>query len=117
MPDLLAPFLNIKEQLNIAGKIAQFPALTVMVFLRRRLGYRQVSPGRVWFLTVLLLTGAMITSSVGDKPGGGKFLAIFALAMFALGMLERYRRKRELMDGKKWHSYWAMTIILHLSAN
>jgi len=113
----------------IAG-LAMFPALTLMVFTRRKVGYRFLNPTRLMIMAVLLwvLAGVStlapvgtttVTSATNPYTGSSQSytvpnssataslypLIIFGLLMFALGMIERYLRFRDIKRGVSWHTY------------
>ena len=86
----------------------QFPALTVMVFLRRDLGYRMLNP-----LGLIAVTGILFVIAILSQPdnadSGALGLLLFALAAFILGMGQRQKRWKELNRGVRQHSYYIGT--------
>ena len=88
--------------------LMQFPALTVMVFLRRDLGYRLLNP-----LSLIAVTGLLVVVAVLAQPGHADaqpiFLLVFALWAFIVGMFQRVQRWRELNRAVRQHSYYIGT--------
>ena len=78
---------TLTERYAFAQWLMQFPALTVMVFLRRDLGFRLLNP-----LRLLAVTGFLVVVSVFAQQGNANanpmVLLIFALAFFVLGIVQ-----------------------------
>lgn len=83
----------------------EYPALTLMVFLRRDIGYRVLDP-----LALLGVTGIVFVVSVLATPGNESArpmdLAVFAVAAFVLGMAQRIRRWWQLNKHERRHSLY-----------
>ena len=88
--------------------MARFPALSVMVYLRKDLGVRIVSP-----LHLVIVSFAMILLS-GLVPAQERplDLAVFALVSLALGLFQRASRWRELGKVQREHSLYIGTSFL-----
>ena len=85
-----------------------YPALTVMVFLRRDLGYRIVNPK--WLIGVTLVE--ILISAIfrpHDMANSPNALFLFAILTLILGMGQRFKRWRELNRGFKQHSFYIGT--------
>ncbi|MBI3867425.1 MAG: hypothetical protein HY299_02755 [Verrucomicrobia bacterium] len=114
-----------QEHVNTALHFAEFPALTVMPFLRRRIGLRTLS----WKLAVMGCLLVVVASPFKDEafsstnppedavyfpyrtalppncahaPG---WLGLFALGSLVLGVRQKGRRWREMRRGIAWHTY------------
>ena len=85
--------------------LSQFPALTVMVVLRRDLGYRAVSLLALVVMTAIL----MALASNANPENRPQDLMIFAVVMFLLGLTQRTRRWRQFRQGVRQHSYYIGT--------
>ena len=59
----------------------EFPALTVMVFLRKDLGFRLLNPLRLLAVTVFLVVVSVFAQQ-GNATANPMMLLIFALAFF-----------------------------------
>jgi hypothetical protein len=95
------------QKIETAAYWARFPALTLMVFLRRDLGYRVVNP--LWLIGVAILM-AMI-AGLSDPNHRPDDLVIFALMALTLGFYQRYNRWLDLRRGVKSHTYYSGTSI------
>ena len=92
MPQPQSP--SFREQYATAQWLMRFPALTVMVFLRRDLGYRLLNPA--WLIAG---TGFLFVITVLTQPhteGANPIdLLFFALGALILGIYQRVKRWRE----------------------
>lgn len=90
-----------KKQL-IEG-LAVYPALMIMVFIRRRVGFRLLHP--IWLGVIgLVLIGLPEAYKDLAKPYPA-LTALFGLAMLAYSRLQRFFRWRDICKGVRWHSY------------
>jgi len=107
------PFPVRLRQMRDAGvAFAMFPALTIMLFLRTRLGFRVLSLGALFGTAFFLY----VLNGIGNfhiaLPLVGRFgaarpsesLRDFALLFLALGLWERRKRWKELLEGARWHT-------------
>lgn len=104
MPNQKFEDLSFKEKTQIIQALALFPALTLMVFLRRRLGFRLMKPAWLLIMTLIMCFAAFQAPDALTRPHGWT-LIIFAIAMLGLGMFQRWRRWVELCAGVRWHTY------------
>jgi len=99
---------TFSQQLAFTQWLMQFPALSVMVFLRRDLGYRLLNP-----LSLIGITAVMLTIAVLAEPGEADTrpgdLLVFALLAFFLGFGQRLQRWREVNRHVRQHSYYLGT--------
>jgi multisubunit Na+/H+ antiporter MnhC subunit len=93
------------EQYRFVQWLMQFPALTVMVFLRQDLGYRLLNP-----LSLIGVNGFVFFSAGmmrPYKPGArATDLMVFAIVAFVLGMVQHIRRWWQLDKHNRQHSYY-----------
>lgn len=96
--------MTLTEKAEILASLSLFPALTMMVFLRRKVGYRFLSPLKLQAMALLLwaLSGFSVFSgnTLSVVP-----LTLFALVMLITGMLKRRGMWWSLMRGESWHTY------------
>ena len=97
--------LTLSEKMKIVQYLAIFPAITIMVFIRRKVGFRMLKPSRLigvamflWFINGLCNIDLLIF-----HPAGFLF-AEFPLLFLLVAFLQRYRRWRELCNGERWHT-------------
>jgi hypothetical protein len=104
-PPELDDEIPLQVNWELMKALSRFPALTVMVCLRRDLGYRAVS-----LLALVVMTAILIALASNAKPENRpQDLMIFALVMFLLGSTQRIRRWRQFRQGVRQHSYYIGT--------
>jgi len=91
---------------NAFEELCFFPALTLMVFMRRRIGLRMLKPSRIIGAFVLLY----LYSGFGVALLGGKYrdmqaVQYFAVAFAILAIAHYWRSWREFNRGIRLHSY------------
>jgi hypothetical protein len=91
------------EKAKIIQALALFPAITVMVFIRHKLGFRMMKPIWLVIMTAIILVVSAVAGEVA-KPFASLFV-IYALAMLGLGLYQRYLRWGDLAKGARWHTY------------
>lgn len=112
--------LSWQQKVEFVQGIMLYPALTVMVFLRRKVGFRQLKPTRLIGMAALLMAFGYFSGNAptlpfgavampyGQQPatssGGGIGLTIYALAMLAWGLFQRRKRWIDICTGVRWHS-------------
>jgi hypothetical protein len=116
-----APFdsLSWQQKVEFVQGIMLYPALTVMVFLRRKVGFRQLKPTRLIGMAALLMAFAYFSGNAptmpfsgyayGQQPapasGGGIGLTIYAIAMLSWGLFQRRQRWIDLAkNGIRWQT-------------
>ena len=91
------------QDYQTAKWITQFPALTLLVFYRRDLGYRLLNP-----LVLLIVNGLLFVIGVLAQPGNEEAqpicLAIFAAMSFTCGLVQRMMRWWQLDKAARLHS-------------
>lgn len=95
---------TLAEKMDIVTGLALFPAMTIMVFLRRKLGYRFLSPIR-YQVMVLLIWALAGFSIVSGNTASVLALSLFGLVVLILASVERYLRWRDIKQGVSWHTY------------
>ena len=96
---------TIAQKIDTMAMIALFPALTVMIFLRRKLGYRFLDPIRILIMTVIIMFLPLFSSNYRTNSSTAYSLPyIFAFGMFGFAMLQRRMRWNDIKNGVRWHS-------------
>jgi hypothetical protein len=97
--------LTLSEKAKIVQYLALFPALSIMVFIRRKIGYRMLAPSRLfgiamflWFINGICNIGFLIF-----QPAGLLF-SDFPTVMLMFGFFQRFRRWNALCRGERWHT-------------
>ena len=93
------------QHFQSAQWLVQFPALTVMLWLRRDLGYRMVSPIRVMPVTGILFV-VTVLASPGNDDARPVYLLIFAVLTFVIGIYQRVRRWIQMERKVRQHSFY-----------
>ena len=94
---------TLSQKMDIVAVLASFPALTVMVFLRRKLGYRFIDMLKIQ-ITVLALW-VIAAFSTAANPAAGIAFFLFSLAVLGFAYVERWLRWRDIKNGVAWHTY------------
>jgi hypothetical protein len=102
------PGPTFAQQYAMAQAFMKFPALTLMVFLRRDLGYRLLNP-LVLFAVFGVLAVIAILAMPGNEAARPVDLLIFAGLGFFSGLAQRFRRWREMERNVRQHSYYIGT--------
>lgn len=100
--------LSFRQKIEIIKWLMRFPALTVMVFLRRDLGYRLVNPFHVLIACVSAAFTAMFVQSYNRTASLNGFFQ-FLVVVFVFGMAQRIRGWRQINRGICLHSYYIGT--------
>ena len=96
------------QQIEVARWLTKFPALTVMVFLRRDIGYRLLNPLHLfWMCGALCFIAVLFDESY--PRANLLHLFVFAVLSFLLGIAQRSQRWTEHKRGKLQHSYYIGT--------
>lgn len=95
--------MTLFEKAKIIQALALFPAITVMVFIRHKLGFRMMKPIWLVIMTTIILVMSAVAGGVA-KPFASLFV-IYALTMLGLGLYQRYLRWGDLAKGERWHTY------------
>jgi hypothetical protein len=96
--------ITFEQKINILQNITLFPALTIMVFLRRKVGFRFLDLMKIQVMVVLLWAyGAF--SSITFGPSAGGIIFLFSLAVLIAAIIERRIRWRDIKRGISWHTY------------
>jgi len=96
--------LTLSEKMKIVQYLAIFPAITIMVFMRRKVGFRMLKPSRLIGMAFFLWFIGGLTSMIPFTKPPGVIFDKFPLLLLAVGFLQRYRRWRDLCNGERWHT-------------
>ena len=104
--------MPLQKLLDVVLGLCHFPALTLMVFTRSRLGLRILSiPTLLTMFFVLFIIGfwSMVMSMMSgfsfSTRGLNPWLMLFAVAMLGLGLWQHRQRWKGLLSGENWHTY------------
>ena len=84
--------------------LAAFPALTIMIFTRRKLGFRFLKPSRLIIMAAILGAINSLTNDLPFVHPAGSVFAAFPLVMLIFGLQQRHQRWQELARGESWHT-------------
>jgi hypothetical protein len=98
--------LTLSEKMKIVQYLSILPAITIMVFMRRKVGFRMLKPSWLigmacflWFIDGICNTNILIFSPCGF------IFSDFPWVMLIAAFFQRYLRWRDLCNGKRWHTY------------
>jgi len=94
---------TFSEKVDMLRKVAIFPALTVMIFLRRGIGFRLLKTN--WLVVLALIMIAVTLVFPAAAAPFGPALIIYALAMLGWGLYQRWQRWVDITHGVRWHTY------------
>jgi hypothetical protein len=106
--------MTTKQKIDSIAWLMQFPAITVMVFLRRKIGYRQLSPTKLVIMALVLFFGPRVMNTflgtftfgvVTVRADGLIWQLLFAVVMLIVGLVQRQLRWRAIRKGIRWHTY------------
>ena len=94
--------MTFSDKMEMMRNLMVFPALTVMVLLRKNLGYRLLNPLHICGMALLLfVVGALAINTPRHEA-----LQWFAGAVLFLGIGQRVRRMIDAWRGIRLHSYY-----------
>lgn len=98
-----------------------FSSMSVMVFMRRKVGYRQLQPTRLIGMSLVLGLAAYLFANlpsslplIGMRQAptvspeavtNGFVLGTFAVAMVVIGLIQRHQRWNDICHGVRWHTW------------
>lgn len=97
--------MSLPQKIAIFDFLAYLPALTVMVIIRRGLGYRVINLVHIFGVTIFLaIVGSFYDPGNPDHHLG--HLKVFALLVLFCAAAQRIKRRREMKRGTCEHSYY-----------
>lgn len=100
------PDFSFSENYRLAQIAMEYPAITVLPYLCKNLGYRLMSPLRLLALTVFLVVVSTLAIPGSNATTNPRFLLYFALVSFVLGIIARIKAWWSLNRGVRQHSYY-----------
>ena len=101
--------LTLTDKMKIVQYLAIFPALTIMVFMRRKVGFRMLKPSRLigmaFFLWIIDGICNIDFAVIHPASPAGYIFNKFPWVMLAFGFGQRYLRWRDLCNGERWHTH------------
>jgi len=99
-----------QQKIDWIAWLFQYPALTVMIFLRRKVGFRQLKPLKLFIMMCVLIWGPGIIAALSMgvakvQEEGSLWMKGFGVVMLATGLVQRYLRWRDIRHGARWHTY------------
>ncbi len=93
--------LTLGEKMKIVQILSIYPALTVMVFSRRKLGFRMLKPSRLIGVAMLLV---VVNDVFGFFNGLGFWFSEYPWIFLGFAFFQRWRRWQEICRGERWHT-------------
>lgn len=103
--------LTLSQKMDIALWLLEFPSLSVLIFLRRKVGYRTLKPLRLFIIAVVLCylgNPHAQLFNIGERliPIGVESpLAMFGTVVLIVGLVQRWFRWRDIRKGVLWHTH------------
>ncbi len=96
--------LTIADKMKIVQYLAIFPALTIMVFMRRKVGFRMLKPTRIIGMAFFLSVVDDMVNMLPLVKSTGVVFTEFPMVLMIAGFSQRYLRWKELCRGERWHT-------------
>jgi len=104
--------MSMGQKIDLVAGILSYPALTILIFCRRRVGFRTIRPFQLVLMFLLMQSippifsqhCTLVNGCSGGSPNSEAF-SYFTWVMLIVGFVQRWIRWRELASGKPWHSY------------
>lgn len=102
--------MSAKQRLNFVMYLTSVPALTLHIFLRRKLGFRFLNPNKFVTMGALLSFLSLFSTKIPTygiiaTKESTNLIVVFSAVMVLLGVWQRRARWQELKNGIFWHSY------------
>ena len=94
---------TLEQKMAIMASVALFPAMPIIVLIRRKPGFRFLSPTKL-FIMFLLLNGLTVFGYTSGRTSSVAIIQIFAWSTFILGLVKRQLRWRGIKQGESWHT-------------
>lgn len=95
---------TLEQKINLVQNITLLPSLTMIVFLRRKAGFRFLDLMKIHIMVLLLWVYAGFVS-ISAGAGDGTAISLFSLAVLIAAMIERRLRWNDIKHGRSWHTY------------
>jgi hypothetical protein len=95
--------VTFEQKVNVLQHVTLFPALTVMVFLRRKIGYRFLDPLKIQIAVLFLWVYGAFSMFLFGPVGSAVY--VFSFVVLIAAIIERRIRWREVKRGMRWHTY------------
>ena len=93
--------MSLRDKADGMVRLASYPALSLMLFLRRDIGSRVLAPGVGIIALIIIMLSAFVRPQ--NRP---KDLFIFGLIVLIEGCRQRYLRWQEFHQGVRQHSFY-----------
>jgi hypothetical protein len=93
---------SLTDKMKIVQTLAVFPAITLMVFIRQKIGFRMLKPSRLIAVAIFIMFIDGLCSTFGHQTG--MLFTEFPWVMLGFGFYQRHRRWKELGRGELLHT-------------
>jgi hypothetical protein len=93
---------SLTDKMKIVQHLAVFPAITLMVFIRQKIGFRMLKPSRLIAVALFIMFIDGLCSTFGHQTGA--LFTVFPWAVLGFGFYQRHRRWKELGRGELLHT-------------
>lgn len=96
--------IPLEQKMAAMANICLYPAMPIIVLIRRKPGYRFLSPIKL-LITFMLLNVLTVFSGLSGRAPSILLIQIFAWVTLILGLVKRQMRWRAIKRGESWHTY------------
>lgn len=94
--------MSFADKMQLVHGVLQMSALTVIIFLRRRIGYRLLHPVQIIVMTFALI----LLSTFKQYTPNAEAMVVFAILMCVFGFLHKARSWQDMRRGLLNHSFY-----------
>lgn len=96
--------ITLEQKMAITANLALYPAMPIIVLIRRKPGYRFLSPIKL-LVVFILLNVLTVFSGLSGRAPSILILQVFAWGTLILGLIKRKLRWRDIKRGVSWHTW------------
>ncbi len=96
--------IPLEQKIAAVANICLYPAMPFIVLIRKKPGYRFLSPIKLLIIFILLNVLTVFSGLSGRAPSI-LLIQVFAWVTLILGLVKRNLRWRAIKRGESWHTY------------
>lgn len=95
---------TIEQRIAGIANLALYPAIPVIVLIRRKPGFRFLNPAKLFVMFLLLNALSVFGYTSGGATPAVALLQLFAWGTLIMGLVKRQLRWRDIKNGVSWHT-------------